>query len=356
MRDNRSTSVLSRKASPLLLGAVGVVCFSMTFPATVAAERAFGPVLVGVGRAVPAAVLAIAVLRARRQPLLPPRALLPRMIVVALTVGIGFGLLSALALRHVSSVHGAVLTGLIPAATAGIAVLRAGERPRPAYWAALGLGLAVVVGFAVAQGGGRLRSADVVLLVAIVVAGVGYTEGGVLAREYGGWRIICWAVILALPASLPITAWAAATEPVGHVTVTALAGVAWVSFVSMGLGFFAWYQGLADGGVARVGRLQLAQPALTLCWSALLLGEHVSLVTGLAAGAVIAVTAVGRNAGAPPPGRPSRPPGGGRVNLAACRPLRRSSRSAAEPWPSPTPARSTSPRPGTPSSTSSGTT
>src|ERR1700729_39552 len=207
MRDNRSTSVLPRKASPLLLGAVGVVCFSMTFPATVAAERAFGPVLVGVGRAVPAAALAIVVLRARRQPLLPPRALLPRMLVVALAVGIGFGLLSALALRHVSSVHGAVLTGLIPAATAGIAVLRAGERPRPAYWAALGLGLAVVVGFAVGQGGGRLQAADVILLVAIAVAGVGYPEGGVLPREYGGWRVICWAVIPALPPSLPVTAW-----------------------------------------------------------------------------------------------------------------------------------------------------
>ena len=268
----------------------------MTFPATTAAERAFGPVLVGVGRAVPAAALAVGLLLARRQRLLPPRAILPRMLVVAAAVGIGFGLLSALALRHVSSVHGAVLTGLIPAATAGIAVLRAGERPRASYWAALALGLVVVVGFAVVQGGGTLRPADLILLVAIGVAGLGYTEGGVLAREYGGWRVICWALILALPASVPVTAWAAATEPVGHVTASAVAGLAWVSVVSMCLGFFAWYQGLARGGVARVGRLQLAQPALTLVWAALLLGERVSWLTGAAAAAVIAVTAVGRNA------------------------------------------------------------
>ena len=280
----------------MLLGALGVLCFSMTFPATTAAERSFGPVVVGVGRAVPAAVLAIIVLRARREPLLPPRAVLPRMLIVAATVGIGFGLLSALALRHVSSVHGAVLTGLIPAATAGIAVLRAGERPRPAYWAALGLGLAVVVGFAIVQGGGRLQAADVILLVAIADAGLGYTEGGVLAREYGGWRVICWALILALPVSVPVTAVAAVAEPTGHVTALAVAGLAYVSLFSMFLGFFAWYQGLARGGVARVGRLQLAQPALTLCWSALLLGERVSWLTGLAAAAVIAATAVGRNA------------------------------------------------------------
>jgi len=263
--------------------------------------------VVGVGRAVPAAGLAAVVLLARRESLLPPRAALPRLLVVALTVGIGFGLLSALALRHVSSVHGAVLTGLIPAATAGMAVLRAGERPRASYWAALGLGLAVVVGFAVVQGGGRLRAADVLLLVAIAVAGLGYTEGGVLAREYGGWRVICWALILALPVSLPVTAVAAATEPTGRVTASAVAGLAYVSFVSMGLGFFAWYQGLATGGVARVGRLQLAQPALTLLWSALLLRERVGWLTGLAAVAVIAATAVGRNARVDPAAAPAEP-------------------------------------------------
>jgi drug/metabolite transporter (DMT)-like permease len=331
MRDNRSTSVELTKASPLLLGGLGVLCFSLTFPATTAAEHAFGPVLVGAGRAVPAALLAIAVLRARRQPLLPPRALLPRLVVVALTVGVGFGLLSALALRHVSSVHGAVLTGLIPAATAGVAVLRAGERPRRSYWAALGLGLAVVVGFAVIQGGGRLRTADVILLAAIAVAGLGYTEGGVLAREYGGWRVICWALVLALPVSVPVTAWAAVTEPVGHVTASAIAGLAYVSVVSMCLGFFAWYQGLATGGVARVGRMQLAQPALTLGWSALLLGERVSWLTGLAAAAVIAVTAVGRNARVDAAAPAAGPADGDRVRVSACRIARRSSRSAAAP-------------------------
>ncbi len=173
---------------------------------------------------------------------------------------------------------------------------RAGERPRAAYWAALGLGLAVVVGFAIVQGGGRLRAADVILLVAIADAGLGYTEGGVLAREYGGWRVICCALILALPVSLPVTAIAAAAEPTRAVTASAVAGLAYVSVFSMCLGFFAWYQGLALGGVARVGRLQLAQPALSLCWSALLLGERVSWLTGLAAAAVIAATAVGRNA------------------------------------------------------------
>jgi drug/metabolite transporter (DMT)-like permease len=285
-----------REAAPLALGALGVACFSMTFPATTAAETSFSPLTVGVGRSVIAAVLALVLLAVRRQPLLPPRAALPRMLVVAATVGVGFGLLSALALHQVSSVHGAVLTGLIPAATAGMAVLRAGERPRPAYWAALGLGLAVVIGFAVIQGGGSLHQADLLLIVAVVIGGLGYAEGGALAREYGGWRVICWAVILALPVTVPVTAAALAVSPPRHLTGGAVLGLGYVGVVSMCLGFFVWYHAMAVGGVARIGRIQLAQPALTLLWSALLLGEHVSWLSAGAAAAVIAATAIGRNA------------------------------------------------------------
>jgi drug/metabolite transporter (DMT)-like permease len=252
--------------------------------------------VVGVGRAAPPAALGIVILTSRHQPVIPPRAALPRLLIVAATVGVGFGLLSAVALRDVNSVHGAVLTGLIPAATAGMAVLRAGERPRPAYWAALTIGLAVVIGFALIQGAGRLHGGDILLLAAIAVAGLGYAEGGALAREHGGWRVICWAVILALPVTAPVTIAAAVADPPRHVTAGAAAGLAYVSLVSMCVGYFAWYAGLARGGVARVGKLQLAQPALTLGWSALLLGEQVSLLAAAAAAAVIAVTAVGRNA------------------------------------------------------------
>jgi len=268
----------------------------VTFPATTLAEESFSPVVVGVGRTVIGAVVAVAVLAARRERLLPPRERLAGFLVVTATVGVGFGLLTALALRHVSSVHGAVLTGLIPAATAGVAVVRAGERPRAGYWAALVLGLVVVVGFAIAEGGGRLRGPDILLLAAIAVGGIGYAEGGILAREYGGWRVICWALILSLPVSVPVSVAAGFVSPPQHVLVRSVLAFGYVGAVPMCLGFFAWYQGLARGGVARIGRLQLAQPALTLGWSALLVGEHVSLLTAAAAAAVIAVTAAGRSA------------------------------------------------------------
>jgi drug/metabolite transporter (DMT)-like permease len=284
------------KAGPLALGALGVVCFSLTFPATTAAERSFSPLIVGAGRSVIAAALAAAILAWRRERLLPPREIVRPLLVIAATVGVGFGLLSALALRQVDSVHVAVIAGLIPAATAGMAAWRAGERPGGGYWAALALGLAAVAGFAVIEGGGQIRTADLLILVALAVAGVGYAEGGILARDYAGWRVISWAVIIALPVSVPVTVIALIAAPPAHVTAGAVAGLGYVGVVSMCLGFFAWYQGMARGGVATIGKLQLAQPALTLGWSALLLGERVTWLSGAAAAVVIAAAAIGKNA------------------------------------------------------------
>lgn len=302
MRANRSTSASVTKAAPLAkagpfaLGAVGVICFSLTFPATTAAERSFSPLAVGAGRSVLAAALAAAILAWRREPLLPPRRIMGSMLVIAATVGVGFGLLSAIALRQVGSVHVAVIAGLIPAATAGVAAWRGGERPASGYWAALALGIAAVIGFAVIQGGGRIRTADLLILIAIAVAGFGYAEGGILAREFDGWRVSCWGVIVALPVSLAVTTVAIAQAPPRHVSTDAVLGLCWVGFVSMCLGFFAWYQGMARGGVAAIGKLQLAQPALTLGWSVLLLGEHVGWLSGAAAAVVVGAAAIGRNA------------------------------------------------------------
>ena len=69
-----------------------------------------------------------------------------------------------------------------------------------------------------------------------------------------------------------------------------------LAILALEIGFFAWYQGMALGGVAAIGKLQLAQPALTLVWSALLLGEQVSWLSAAAAAVVIAAAALGRNA------------------------------------------------------------
>jgi len=280
------TPVAGRLAGGLGLGALGVLAFSFSFPATKLAVAGLDPWFVAFGRAAAASGLAVAYLVAAGAPR-PSRAQWRRLTVVAGGVVVGFPLLSGLALVTAGSAHGAVVIALLPAATALAAVARAGERPGPAFWAAAGAGLAVVVAFTLAGAEGGLQASDVLLLAATAVCAIGYAEGGALARELGGARTIAWALVAGVPLTVPLAVVLAVVADTGA-GASAWAGFAYVSAVSMFLGFFAWYAGLARGGVARIGQVQLLQPLLTLIWSALLLGERVGPGTLLAALAVLA--------------------------------------------------------------------
>ena len=273
--------------SGLGLGVLAVILFSFSFPATKLAVDGLEPLLVSFGRAAVAGVLAIAYLAAVRAPL-PSAAQLRRLAVVAGGVVIGFPVLTSIALDAQTSAHVAVVTAVMPAATAVAAVVRAGERPSAGFWAAALAGMAAVIVFAVAQGAGGLDRDDVLLLVAVALVGLGYAEGGALSRELGGARTICWALVLSLPLTAAVGSIAAATSPLGAVPADAWLGFAYVSLFSMFLGFFAWYAGLARGGVAKIGQVQLAQPILTLGWAAFLLGESVTVATVLCALVVLA--------------------------------------------------------------------
>jgi drug/metabolite transporter (DMT)-like permease len=285
-RRDRRGDHLSRELQGLALGALGVVAFSLSLPATKVAVEDLDPWFVAFGRAVVAAILAAVVLVAVRAPR-PTTAQWRRLGLVAAGVVVGFPLFTSIALVTSDSAHGAVVIALLPAATALLAVARAGERPSPGFWLAAIAGLVIVLAFAASQSSGEVTGADALLLGAVVAAGLGYAEGGALARELGGARTICWAVLLALPVTIPVTAVTGAADGL-HASHDAWLGFAYVGVSSMFLGFFAWYAGLARGGVAKVGQVQLAQPLLTLAWSAALLGEHVGPATVFAALGVLA--------------------------------------------------------------------
>ncbi|EPR9113288.1 EamA family transporter, partial [Cronobacter turicensis] len=130
---------------------------------------------------------------------------------------------------------------------------------------------------------------DLLMLAAVALCGLGYAEGAALSRQLGGWQVIGWALILALPLML-CAAWL--TRPV---TFSAVAPAAWVSLgyvslFSMLIGFIFWYRGLAAGGIAAVGQLQLLQPFLGLALAATLLNEHVSpLMLAVTLGVILCV-------------------------------------------------------------------
>ncbi|GID05265.1 DMT family transporter [Pseudomonas sp. 008] len=262
-------------ASGWLNGFIGVLIFSGSLPATRVAVMQFDPVFLTVARASIAAIVALCLLLLFKEKR-PARHQLFSLAIVALGVVLGFPLLTALALQYVTSAHSIVFVGLLPLATAAFGVWRGGERPRPVFWFFSVLGSLLVVGFAVSQGLTASPAGDILMLLAILACGLGYAEGAKLSKTLGGWQVISWALVLSLPVMAPLT-WLLAPPSLSAITPPAWLSLAYVSLFSMLIGFVFWYRGLAQGGIAAVGQLQLLQPFFGLALAATLLHEQVSL-------------------------------------------------------------------------------
>jgi drug/metabolite transporter (DMT)-like permease len=252
----------------------------LSLVATRVAVPELGGVTVGLGRALVAALLAGAVLLMRGERF-PERRFIWPLFVTALGVVAGFPIFTSLALQTVPAIHGVVIVGLLPAITAVFAVTRGGERVTWLFWVAVLVGIVGIGVFAVTEGAGAVRLEDAYLLAAVVLGALGYAEGGRLAKDMGGWRVICWALVLSAP-FLVIPVALNLPPSLSSVSAAAWLGFGYVSAVSMFLGFFAWYHGMALAGVARSSQLQLIQPLLSVGWAALLLHESIQPQTGLA--------------------------------------------------------------------------
>ncbi len=274
------------------LGTLGVALFSLTFPATRVAVAEMSPLMVGFGRAAVAGICGGLVLwlsGAAR----PTARELVQLFLIGLCVALGFPYLTAVAMQTVSAAHGGVMLGLLPLATvvAGVVVNR--ERPSLAFWATAVLGSAAVVVFALMEGGGAPQPADLYLVGAMICAALGYTLGARLTHRLGGWQVISWALVVSLPVTLPPVLWN--LDGLGRgISAAAWAGFFYVALFSQLIAFFAWYRGLAMGGIARVSQTQLLQPFLTILGAALLIGERLEATTLGFAAMVVAIVAVGR--------------------------------------------------------------
>lgn len=276
----------------LAYGLFAVAIFSMTLPATRLVVAEVHPLIAALGRGLVAAVFAGLLLAATRTPR-PRREDWPGFAIVIGGVVLGYPIFTNLALQWVSASHGAVVVAILPLATAVAGTLRAGDRPSTGFWIAALAGSALVVAFALWQGAGTFHLADLALLAAVITCGFGYAEGARLARHLGGWQVISWALVYAAPFLVLPFAWLVAEHGV-DASARAWLGFLYIALISQFVGFFPWYKGLALGGVARVGQVQLLQPFLTLVGSALLLGETLDAATVAFAVAVVATVAIGR--------------------------------------------------------------
>ncbi len=283
----------------LWLGLLGIAIFSVTLPMTrLAVGTADAPQMSGFfiafGRAVVAAVLSLGLLLATRAPMPRRDDWLP----LAITAGgvvFGFPVLTSVAMRYVEAVHASVIVGVLPLATAAVGALLHRQRPSLGFWLCAAVGSALVVGFAMLRAGPHTGSglalADGLLLGAMLCAAVGYGYGARLSQHMQPEHVICWALVIALPLTLPLAAW---TWPQATLNTSAWLGFSYLAVFSMWLGFFAWYRGLALGGTVRVSQVQLVQPFLSMLFAVPLLGEHLDAVTVGFGLAVIATVFAGK--------------------------------------------------------------
>lgn len=281
----------------LLFGLLGVVIFALTLPMTRLAvgptdAPQLPPLFVTAGRAAGAALLSVVYLWLTGASWPTRRDALP-LAVSALGTVVGFPLFIALALREVPAMHAAVITGVLPLFTAAVAAWHLRQRPSNGFWACAVLGCALVLGFAAVQGGGHLVPADGLLLLAMGSAAIGYVAGAQLSQRWRAEHVISWVLVISLPLTLPVAWWTQPAAP-GDISTAAWTGFAYVMVFSMWLGFFAWYRGLALGGMVRVSQVQMVQPFLALLLAVPVLGEPLQAMTLVFAAAVVAVVFIGK--------------------------------------------------------------
>jgi drug/metabolite transporter (DMT)-like permease len=304
------SSPASRERLGLLLGFIGMAIFGGTLPATRLAVSQIDPIALTSLRTAIAGLCSLVLLVALRRPL-PPRALWPQLALAMLCVAVVFPLLMSMGMQTVDASHGGVVLGILPIATALVAVAITHERPRPLFWIASVAGAALVIAFSLRQGGGAFSTGDLLLFAAVAVSAIGYAFSGRLTSQMPGWEVISWVLVIALPLSIPA---AALTMPadISHISLKPWLGLLYVALFSQWIGFFAWNAGMAMGGIARVSQIQLLQPFVTFALAAFFNDETITLQILLFAAAVVVTVAIStrtRAKAAPaPPQRDREPP------------------------------------------------
>ncbi|MEH7309327.1 DMT family transporter [Neobacillus drentensis] len=284
----------TREKFGLLLGLIGVICFSLTLPSTRIAVEYFGTTVVGLGRTAVAAIIVAVIFIVRKEKLPSPRQF-KSLLIVAVGAILGFPLLTSWAMESLPVSHGAVELALLPLATAGFAMFRAGEIPSLKFWISSIIGSLAVIMYALHLGFGQLQLADLALLAAVIILGLSYTEGGRLAKELGSWQVIAWAIMIGAPFFIIPVGLNLTTEML-HAPLQAWVSFIYLAVVSQFLAYIAWYSGMAMGGIARVSQIQYLQPFLMILFATVFLDESISFFTLVIAVIVVFSVILGKNA------------------------------------------------------------
>ncbi|ASY15598.1 EamA-like transporter family protein [Candidatus Planktophila sulfonica] len=280
-----AASLTKTQRSGLFFAFLGIFAFSLSLPFTKLALKSFDPLFTAFARPVIAASLAIPLMIIAKVPKLPRELWRPTAF-TALGAVFGWPILIALALQRTTSAHVSVIAAVMPLVTAIIAVIKHRKHPGISFWVASSLGTVLLIAFSITRGGTSDSDlfTDLLIIGAVIASSYCYVEGASLTSYMPGWQVISWVVVVSMPIAIPASAIVyAQTNTSYDFHGDALFGLLAIGFSSMYLGFFAWYRGLRDFGVAHGSQVQQLQAIMTLGWSALLLGESVTLTMVLSA-------------------------------------------------------------------------
>ncbi|MFC8056363.1 DMT family transporter [Bacillus cereus] len=277
----------------MLLGCIGVICFSLTLPATRTAVPYFGEAIVGLGRVVIAAII-VGIIFIKNQEKIPNKDQMKSLWIVAIGAVLAFPLLSTYAMKSLPVSHGAIEVALLPLATAGFATWRGGEQLSKRYWIASIISTITVLLYAVYLGLGQLQMGDIALIAAVLILGLSYAEGGKLSKELGSWKVIAWANLIGAPFFI-IPVGLSIFNDMPQAPIGAWISLFYLAIISQFLAYIAWYGGMSLGGIAKVGQLQYLQPFLMIIFSVLFLGESITWLTIVLAFIVVICVIVGKS-------------------------------------------------------------
>ena len=277
----------------MLLGLLGVIAFGLTLPFTALVVPYLDPIFIASGRAVVAGFFAIIILFIFDKQPFPNKKQFFQLILVALSLVFGFPILISLAMQSIPASHGGVVFALAPLMTTIIASYFFNEKPSIGFWFASVIGSVLVIIYSFQKGLGSLHMGDLVLFLAILSASIGYAISGKLSKIMGGWRVICWALVISFPFML-IPAIIKAPQNILELPLNVWGGFLYLALISQLLSFFFWNKGLALGGISKVSQTQLIQPFITIIASAILLEELIDSQTIIFAFLVVSAVAFGK--------------------------------------------------------------
>ena len=275
---------LTNENKGFIFGFVGILIFSLTPPATKIAlgpdNNALTPEFITFGRSALAGIMSLIYLFFFKKKK-PSVKYIFNILIVALSLSVGFPLFLSLGLIHSTSTHAAVILTLMPLMTAVFASFYFKQKASLGFWICAIIGCIVVIIYTLIHGKSNnqiieFSYSDILFFISVIAGATGYVFGAKLTKIMGSVDVISWALALAMPFHLALAVY---YFPIKEIPIISWIGFLYAALFSQWIGFFAWYKALDLGGAVRVSQIQLFMPFLTFFFSIILLGETLDFFT-----------------------------------------------------------------------------